>query len=122
MFDETIARPTFISEEMNFLTPVDTGGPTPDLEWFEADIIYNDEIIRPGVSTSDSGSNLEVGSSIDIEWSAPGRLGNILVYMIIIVPLFIGFAVIGMGLFGSHVESYRSFGNAIISVLLLTMG
>jgi len=42
--------------------------------------------------------------------------------MLIIIPLFCGFALIGMGVWGSNLREFHTFENAFLSVLFLTMG
>lgn len=47
---------------------------------------------------------------------------GIIAYMLVIIPLFCGFAIIGMGVWGANLKEFHTFGNAFISVLFLTMG
>ena len=42
--------------------------------------------------------------------------------MLIILPLFAGFAIIGMGVWGSNLDEFSTFGKAFITVIFLTMG
>ena len=64
MFNETIVTPTYVSETMQLLTTKDTGGPTINLVWHEADVVYSREIIIPGRSTNDIGLNVDTECSI----------------------------------------------------------
>lgn len=54
--------------------------------------------------------------------SISSALLQIIAYMLVILPLFIGFAVIGMGIWGSDLPAYRDFNSAFLSVLFMTMG
>ena len=47
---------------------------------------------------------------------------QLVAYMLIILPLFLGFAALGMGIWGSSMKGYTNFWNAFLSVLLMTLG
>ena len=53
--NDTIARPSLISDPMHFLSHDDTGAPTRDLAWYEVDVDYSHNIIHPGRAMDEFG-------------------------------------------------------------------
>ena len=59
LLNETIARPTSISSPVIYTSPEDSGGPSKELVWYGADIVYSQGLVRPGRSSNDLGWDLE---------------------------------------------------------------
>ena len=68
MLNETIAIPGSISAPLHFVTPGDTVVPTGTLEWFEAEVQFSSEIVRPGRSRNEIGNEFfQLSTSCYIE-------------------------------------------------------
>ena len=47
---------------------------------------------------------------------------QVMTYMLIIMPLFIAFTIIGMGIYGAAIDEYSTFTKSFVSVLFFTVG